>query len=134
MKSTTSFLVLSLFIFIFTLTNSSPLEVNKYPLVKTVDKCTEWDSPSTYEHLYVKLCEYDSGDSGYYQFKNNYDKHVRFSFKIYHKNGEITQGSTNVKSGQTHKASCYNCAQKNGGGNESYEIDKVFFEGEKGYW
>lgn len=134
MKSTTSFLVLPLFVFFLLPTNITPSDVNKNPSLETLDRCTEWDSTRTYEHLYMRLCEYDSGGSGYYEFKNNYNKHVRFSFKIYHKNGDVTKGSTNVKSGQTHKASCYKCAQKNGGGNESYVIDKVFFEGEKGYW
>ncbi|MEX0995658.1 MAG: hypothetical protein WDZ45_01260 [Flavobacteriaceae bacterium] len=134
MKPTISIFAIPLFFFIFLPTKSFPININNKENKTTFDRCSEWDSTNEYKHLYTKLCEYESGGSGYYQFKNNYDKNVRFSFKIYHKNGKVTKGSTNVKSGQTHKASCYSCAQKNGGGNESYVIENVFFEGEEGYW
>jgi hypothetical protein len=93
MKSLTSLLVLPLFIFFSLPTKITPSDVNKNMLSSTFDRCTEWDSTSTYEHLYIKLCEYDSGGSGYYQFKNNYDKHVRFSFKIYHKTETSQKGA-----------------------------------------
>lgn len=98
------------------------------------DRCNEWASTSQYKHLYIKICEYESGGSGYYQFKNNYNKAIRFSFKIYHRNGDVTKGSTNVKPGKIHRASCYSCAEKNGGGNKSYEISNVYFQGDEGYW
>lgn len=126
MKQLVLFITFPLFFF---LTPSTSVEFNNQS-----NRCTEWDSTNTYKHLYIQICEYKSGGSGYYQFKNNYNKAVRFSFKIYHQNGNVTSGSTNVKSGKIHKASCYDCATKNGGGNKSYEIDNVYFEGEEGYW
>lgn len=114
--------------------SSASLETKKLNVPKTIDRCTKWNSISQYKHLYIKLCEYDAGGSGYYQFKNNYKKAVRFSFRIHHQNGNMTTGSTNVKPGEIHKASCYDCANKNGGGNKLYEINDLYFEGEEGFW
>ena len=96
-----------------------------------LDRCNEWASTSEYRYLFIKICEYVSGGSGYYQFKNNYNKGIRFSFKIFHNNGNVTKGSTNIKSGKTSRASCFSCAEKNGGGNRSYEISKVFLKEKK---
>ena len=96
--------------------------------------CTGWTNTSEHRYLYIRICEYVSGGSGTYEFKNESNQDVRFSFKIYHNNGKITSGSTKVKSGEEHRASCFTCATKNGGGTDSYEIYKVCYESDDCFW
>lgn len=133
MKTLKKYLLISSIILLSSWNENKPSELT-FNSNLTADRCNEWASMTEFRYLFIKICEYDSGGSGYYNFKNNYNKGIRFSFKIFHNNGNVTRGSTNLKSGETTRASCYSCAEKNGGGNKSYEISKVFFEGEKGYW
>jgi len=102
------------------------------------DKCTEWaawENSGRGAKIYVKVCEYESGGSGYYKFKNNNDQSVRIFFTFYFKNGKTMKRSKNIPAySVTDGAACYNCAIKNGGGVKSWSITGMHFEGEKGYW
>lgn len=101
------------------------------------DRCTDWEAWGNYgreSKLYIKICEYESGGSGYYKFKNSNDKAVRISFELTFNNGKTSKGSTNVKVySETSGSSCYSCASKNSGVKE-WSITKIAFEGEDGYW
>ncbi len=101
------------------------------------DRCTDWQSWSKYgreSKLFIKICEYESGGSGYYKFKNNNDKAVRISFTLTFNNGKTFKGSTNVKAySETSGASCYSCASKNSGVKE-WSLTTIAFAGEQGYW
>ncbi len=101
------------------------------------DRCTDWLAWGNYgreSKLYIKICEYESGGSGYYKFKNSNDKAVRISFELIFNNGKTSTGSTNIKAyHETNGSSCYSCADKNSGVKE-WSLKKIAFEGEDGYW
>lgn len=101
------------------------------------DKCTDWQSWGNYgreSKLYIKICEYESGGSGYYKFKNSNDKAVRISFELTFNSGKVSKGSTNVKAySETSGSSCFSCASKNSGVKE-WSLTNIAFDGEDGYW
>lgn len=101
------------------------------------NRCTSWDAYSNTgreSELYLKICEYSSGGSGYIKFKNGNNVGVRISYKLTFYNGETQTGSTNVKAfSETSGSSCYNCAQKNSGV-KYWALTKIVYEGENGYW
>ena len=102
------------------------------------DICSEWSpggAAGPISLLYLKVCEYKDGGSGYLKLKNENNKSVRLSYKIYFNNGKTANGNTNIPSNsETSGSSCFYCATKNGGGVLKFEFDHIFFEGEKGYW
>jgi hypothetical protein len=101
------------------------------------DRCTEWNSAAQYgreSKIFIKICEYESGGSGYYKFKNDNNSAVRISFVITFNNGSTWEASTNVKAySETNGSSCFNCAKKNSGA-QHWSLKSVAFEGEEGYW
>lgn len=105
---------------------------------KTIDNCTGWQKWGDYGReakIYLKVCEYDSGGSGYTKFKNSNNKAVRISFEFTFYNGKVDKNnSTKINAySETNPSSCYSCARKNGG-LKSWKITKIAFEGEKGFW
>lgn len=120
--------IVALGIMSFSLSNE-----NSENLKNTYDNCTDWDEWESTD-VYIKICEYSSGGSGYYKFKNDNDKGVRISFTLYFANGKTSRLSTNIKAySETNGASCFSCAKKNGGADQ-WQITKMTFEGEEGYW
>ncbi len=101
------------------------------------DKCSEWQAAASSgraSDIYIKICEYASGGSGSYNFKNNSNKAVRISFILTFNNGKTNKGSKNIRANsEARPSSCFNCAQKNGGLKE-WSLTKIAFEGEEGYW
>ncbi|PHR49184.1 MAG: hypothetical protein COA32_03800 [Fluviicola sp.] len=101
------------------------------------NRCTSWDPWGTSGQerlLYLKICEYSSGGSGYIKFKNSNNQAVRISYKLTFNNGKTQTGSTNISANsETNKSSCFNCAQKNSGV-KYWSLTKIAFEGEEGYW
>lgn len=101
---------------------------------RVADRCTGWQANSAHSGIDIMICEYESGGSGYYKFRNRYNKAARISFKITFRNGKSTTGSTNIPAGsETSGSSCFSCAAKNSGV-QSWSLEKVKFEGEDGYW
>lgn len=101
------------------------------------DRCTSWQAYKTSgpeSRIFIKICEYESGGSGYYKFKNDNDKDVRISFVITFNDGSTWKGSTKIDAYSTTDGSaCSKCASKKSGV-DSWELTKIAFEGENGYW
>ena len=105
--------------------------------VKIQDTCSDWTSAGEgrLAYLYLKVCEYESGNSGYIKIKNENNKAVRLTYHLKFKNGDHESGSNKIgANSESNSSSCWNCAVKNTGGLESFVFDNVFFEGEEGFW
>ena len=102
------------------------------------DRCTDWQPWGRHgreSRIFIKICEYESGDSGYYKFKNENDIGVRISFTLTFNDGTTWKGSQNLAAHFTDKygSACSSCSSKRNGV-KSWELTKIIFEGEKGYW
>lgn len=96
------------------------------------DRCTVWMGGDA--GIYIRICEYESGGSGYVQFKNTKYKDARISYVLIFNNGKRSKGSTPIKArSETGGASCYSCARQNSGVRQ-WAITKIRFRGEAGYW
>jgi hypothetical protein len=105
----------------------------KFP-VKNGDRCSDW-APYGKEGreaaLFIKICEYESGNSGYIQIKNENKKEVSLTYVVNFKNGKSQTGRTSIPANkETSGSSCWQCAEKNGGGILSWRFEKIKFEGE----
>jgi hypothetical protein len=111
-----------------------------FAVVNPVNKehCSEWDcwqQAGKKSLIYIQICEDVNGKSAYYHFKNENAKAVRISFQIEHKNGKTTNGSTRIEAKtQSKDALCTLCAHEQGGGNVSWKLTKIAFEGDAGFW
>ncbi|MBG0789131.1 MAG: hypothetical protein H0S80_01385 [Desulfovibrionaceae bacterium] len=102
-------------------------------LCRAGNKCTDWDAPI--QNIYIMICQYPSGGSGYLRFKNANDKDVRIWYTVFFKNGSTQKGSTPIGArSATEGASCSNCAYAKGGGVYRWQLRDIKFRGEKGYW
>lgn len=100
------------------------------------DRCNEWQSwkdTGPESRIFIKICEYASGGSGYYKFKNENNKAVRISFELIFNDDTKFKGSCNIKANSEHSpGACFKCAKKNGGVKQ-WKLTKIAFEGEEGY-
>ena len=98
------------------------------------DTCQGWQkagSMGRQAQISINICERASGGSGYVTLKNSADTAVQVSYKINFNNGESQSGSTPIKANsETSGSSCFNCAEKNGGGIQSWSVYNIEFEGE----
>ena len=79
------------------------------------DKCRPWHFPG--KSISFETCEYKSGGSGFYDIGNTGGTTLNLSWEIHFRNGKTSKGASwKTLAGHSHKASCFNCAQKNGGG------------------
>lgn len=117
---------------------SIPLLSLIYGFCMPGDQCTPWEAWQTNgknSGIYLQICENPDGTSAYYHFKNTTAKAVRISFSINHKNGKSTKGSVQIKAKTQGKdALCTLCATRQGGGNNTWKLTKIAFEGEAGFW
>ena len=101
------------------------------------DRCSDWNPGGQYgreSKIYIMVCEYESGNSGYYRFKNGHDKAIRISFELTFNSGKTYTASANVKAySESSHSSCYSCANKNSGV-KHWSLKKIAFEGEDGYF
>ena len=94
-------------------------------------KCTEWLGGTS--GIYIKICEYEGGGSGYYKFRNDNNRDARVSFKLIFNDGKALKGSTPVKANsETGGASCFSCAERNSGV-ARWIFRKIYFRGDKGF-
>lgn len=100
------------------------------------DRCTEWmpwRTSGREANIYLKICERESGGSGYYSFKNDNKKAVYIGYKLTYNNGKTFKGGRRIQAySETGGISCSECASKNGGVKE-WELTSVIFEGEVGF-
>jgi hypothetical protein len=108
-------------------------------IVANNDKCSEWASFAPHgtgqaANIYIKDCEYESGDSGYFLLKNDNNVAVRISIELTFYDGSVWKSSAHIEAlSETGGHSCYSCAKKNGG-LKSWALTQMAFKGEEGYW
>ena len=122
----------------FTGDHSNPISLDEKTTINELgDRCSNWQRWKNYGHgsqIYLKVCERASGGSGYTQWKNTDRRDVRISWRFNYYKGNPSKGSTRIKGyGQTTPSSCYRCARRNSG-LKTWEMTKIAFEGQKGFW
>jgi hypothetical protein len=78
------------------------------------DDCTDWNQSSSSDAA-LKVCQYDSGGSGYARVKNTGYVTARICYELTRKGSKVEHGCNTLAPGSETKFSCFGCAERNGG-------------------
>ncbi|RTY69533.1 hypothetical protein EKM05_03240 [Flavobacterium sp. GSP27] len=101
------------------------------------NKCSDWISfgqSKTESLLFLRTCENENGDSGYFEIKNENEKDVKLTYVITFKNGDLFTANIMIPlDDKTAQIVCWNCLESKDSGIASWKFENIVFEDQAGY-